>query len=77
MRQANVRYTYNDYLLLPEDRRYEILDGELYMVAAPNIKHQRVSRKLTIVLTRHVETNKLGEILYAPCDLLLSEEIVL
>jgi Uma2 family endonuclease len=76
MKQAKVRFTYNDYLLLPEEKRYEILDGELYMVAAPNIKHQRVSRKLTIALTHHVEKSDLGEILYAPCDLLLSEENV-
>jgi hypothetical protein len=35
MREAKIRFTYNDYLLLPEDKRYEILDGDLYMVATP------------------------------------------
>ena len=28
MRRANVRFTYSDYLQLPEDKRYEILDGD-------------------------------------------------
>lgn len=76
MRRANVRFNYRDYLLLPEDKRYEILDGELYVVAAPNIKHQRVSKKLEIALIRQVEEMGLGEILHAPCDVILSEENV-
>jgi len=77
MRRAKVRFTYNDYLLLPEDKRYEILDGELYMVPAPNIKHQRVSRELEAVLLQHTKQNSLGEVFYAPCDVILSEENVL
>jgi len=76
MKQAKVRYTYNDYLLLPEDKRYEILDGELLMVPAPNVRHQRVSKRLAVALISHTEARDLGEILYAPCDLLLSEENV-
>jgi Uma2 family endonuclease len=76
MKQANIRYNYHDYLLLPEDKRYEILDGELFMVPAPNVRHQRVSKRLAVILINHVEGKGLGEILYAPCDLLLSEETV-
>jgi Uma2 family endonuclease len=76
MRQAKVRYTYNDYLLLPEDKRFEILDGELYMVAAPNTKHQRVSRRLEVALIQHIEEGCLGEIFDAPYDVILSEEDV-
>jgi hypothetical protein len=40
MKQANVRFNYDHYLQLPEDKRYEILDGELYVVPAPNTRHQ-------------------------------------
>jgi len=76
MRRAKVRFTYNDYLLLPEDKRYEILEGDLYVVAAPNIKHQRVSRRLEIALVQHIESRNLGEVLDAPCDVVLSEENV-
>jgi hypothetical protein len=36
MRTGNVRFNYHDYLLLPEDKRYEIIDGELYAVPAPD-----------------------------------------
>jgi Uma2 family endonuclease len=76
MRRAKVRYTYNDYLLLPEDKRYEILDGELFMAAAPNIGHQRTSRNLLSALFQHVRERKLGEVLDAPFDVILSEENV-
>jgi len=76
MRQASVRFTYQDYLLLPEDKRYEILDGELYVVAAPNTRHQRVSRNLELALFQHVRDKNLGEVLDAPYDVILSEENV-
>ena len=76
MRRARVRFTYNDYLLLPEDKRYEILDGDLYVVAAPNTRHQRVSRKLEVALIQHTEDKGLGEILHAPYDVIFSEENV-
>ena len=73
MRRANVRFTYEDYLLLPEDKRYEILEGDLYVVATPNIRHQRIARRLLIVLTQHVEERCPGEVFVAPCDVILSE----
>jgi Uma2 family endonuclease len=76
MRRAKVRFTYNDYLLLPEDKRYEILGGELYMVAAPNIRHQSVSLNLKLSLFQYVRERNLGVILDAPCDVILSEENV-
>ena len=31
----SLRFTYDDYLLLPEDRRYEILDGDLFTTPTP------------------------------------------
>ena len=74
MRHANLRFNYNDYLQLPEDKRYEILDGELYMVAAPNIRHQRVSLNLAVALVQHVRESGSGQIFEAPCDVILSEE---
>ncbi len=68
-----VRFTYHDYLQLPEDRRYEIVDGDLYMVPAPVPYHQRIIRNLLYSLHQYVAGHDLGEVLQAPCDLLLSE----
>jgi Uma2 family endonuclease len=74
MERARARFNYNDYLLLPEHSRYEILDGELYVAPAPNTKHQRVSRKLETALIEYVESNALGEVFDAPYDVILSDE---
>jgi len=67
MKQANVRFTYDDYLLLPEDKRCEILDGELFVVPAPNVMHQRVGLRLKLALFHHVQDHGAGEVLDAPC----------
>jgi Uma2 family endonuclease len=76
MRQANVRFTYHDYLLLPEDKRYEILEGDMVVVLAPNTAHQRILGNLLSALFNHVRQHKLGEVFCAPYDVVLSEENV-
>jgi Uma2 family endonuclease len=40
------RYTYANYLAWKTDERYEILDGEAYMMSAPTVAHQVISREL-------------------------------
>ena len=40
--QGAVRQTYKDYCATPDDERYELLNGNLMMVPAPNRKHQEV-----------------------------------
>src|SRR2546430_12413988 len=70
---GRIMLTYEDYVGLPNDgKRYEILDGELFVIPAPVPLHQRVSRNLQRLLDRHVVDNGLGEILNAPIDLILS-----
>lgn len=42
MTQAAVvkrKYTYQDYLQTPDDQRYELIEGELFMTPAPKIWH--------------------------------------
>ena len=37
-------YTYTDYLTWPDDARYELIDGEAFLMApAPLIEHQEVA----------------------------------
>jgi len=71
-----IRFTYQDYLQLSEDRRYEIVDGDLYVVPAPIPYHQKVSRNFEFLLYEYVKKHDVGEVLHAPCDLLLSESDV-
>ncbi len=74
MSQANelIKLTYRDYLLLPEDSRYELIEGDLFMVPSPIELHQRISKRLEYELITFVEGNGLGEIYHAPFDVVLS-----
>jgi len=60
------KFTYDDYLLLPEDKRYELIEGELIMVPSPGRKHQEVLGNLYLSLRKFVEENRLGKILLLP-----------
>ena len=70
--QPAVKLTYEDYCAAPADSRYELLDGELTMVPAPNLKHESVRSRLGRELINFIVEHKLGELFYAPCDVLLS-----
>jgi Uma2 family endonuclease len=68
-------YTYDDYCTLPEDmsRRYELLHGDLYMVPAPTTRHQQISSNLYSALRSQIKRYQLGEIFYAPVDVILGQ----
>jgi Uma2 family endonuclease len=67
------RYTYEDYLKIPEDERYELIEGELLMTPSPVTKHQRISRELEFEILKSVRENDLGEVFYAPYDVYLDD----
>lgn len=67
--------TYEEYLKLPEMKaRYDIVDGELIMSPSPNIQHQRILRQLFRMLDPFVTEHQLGEVLFAPLDILVQRE---
>ena len=41
--RPKTKLTYEDYAKTPDDERYELIDGELFMVPSPNVPHQRVT----------------------------------
>lgn len=69
-------YTYGDYCLLPDDQRYEVIEGELYLVPSPSVVHQKVSDNLLFILKKHVNETKSGYVFSAPLDVLLSDDTV-
>src|SRR5688572_31178433 len=73
----SLRFTYEDYALLPEGRRYEVIDGELYLTPAPTPFHQTVAKRLAFLLDAHIEQSGAGKLFIAPCDVLLSQFDVL
>jgi len=69
-----VKFTYEDYLLFPEDgKRHELIDGEHYMTPAPSLKHQIVVQNLSRTLGQYVYERKLGRLFVAPVDVVLSD----
>ena len=71
--QRTVKRTYEDYCRVADDKRYELLNGELMMVPAPNTKHQRVLGRLYMELARFIQQQGLGEVYVAPVDVILSD----
>jgi Uma2 family endonuclease len=71
---ATALMTYEDYVALPDDgNRYEVIEGELCLVPAPNRKHQRITLKLAVFLSNFVDPQHLGEVYVSPFDVRLSD----
>lgn len=56
----------------PDGKRYEILEGELYVTPAPSPLHQRASKRLQRQLEAYFEGRSLGEVFNAPIDVILT-----
>lgn len=70
--EAAVKLTYEDYVNIPGDERYELIDGELILAVTPNEIHQRVSKRLLWLLMQ-VEESGFGWVYHAPFDVVLSD----
>ena len=71
---ATRRATFADLDAMPNDgRRYELIDGEIFVSAAPSWIHQQVVGNLHLLLRAWVDPRSLGQIALAPVDILLSD----
>jgi len=78
MTTVSVKYTYQDLLTTPDDHnRYEIFEGDLIVTPSPTPSHQKASFNLTLLLGEHSKKNNLGEVYYAPLDVVFDEETVI
>jgi Uma2 family endonuclease len=72
-RHPSTRLTYADLELMPDDGlRHEIIGGEHYVTASPVTRHQRISRRLFVALQTLIDAHPLGEVFYAPFDVVMS-----
>jgi Uma2 family endonuclease len=70
---APSRVSFADLEGWPEDgRRYELYDGEVYVVPSPIPLHQMVSARLYLVLEEYTRAHG-GVVLYAPLDIVLTD----
>jgi len=71
---AQGQWRYEDYLRLPDDgKRYEIINGVLYVANAPSIEHQFTVSELHFHLKLFVRERQLGQVFSAPLEVHLSE----
>lgn len=70
------RYTYADYYAINDEKRYEVMEGALMMVPAPNTSHQRISSEIEYLFVKFVKENNLGFVFDAPTDVVLSNDVV-
>lgn len=62
-----LHWTSADLASLPDDgRRYEIIDGELYMSRSPHYEHQRACTRIGRKLDDWCEQTRLGEAVVGP-----------
>jgi Uma2 family endonuclease len=70
---VTIKLTYQEYALLPEGDRRELIEGDFDMTPAPGEKHQRLSRNLQFELHKFLDQNPVGELYDAPFDVILEE----
>ena len=68
-----IKFTYEDYLHFSNDKRYEIIDGEVHMVPSPVPHHQMVLGNLYLRLCEFVDKKGIGEVYLAPLDVVFSD----
>lgn len=61
-----LKMSYEEFLHINENthNRYEYIDGEIYLLGAPNVFHQRVISRLHVQMDRYLEGK--------PCDVFMS-----
>ena len=51
-------YTIDDIYALPDGQRAELIDGQMYMMAPPNARHQDIIFSLSRKIADYIDTNK-------------------
>lgn len=75
--QTSAKLTYEDYLKLPHDgKRYEIIDGELYVNPAPVPIHQVIVLNIASAFRVYFRAHGGGRVLSSPVDVVFSDERV-
>ncbi|MGH7955800.1 MAG: Uma2 family endonuclease [Opitutaceae bacterium] len=80
MPPANIRaepLTVEDYRATPDGTRYQLVEGDLYLMSpAPNLFHQDIAGNVYRLLRTRAEKHHLGRVFIAPADVYLSEHDV-
>jgi Uma2 family endonuclease len=69
------KLTYDEFQTLPRDgsKRFELIEGEVFMTPSPNTKHQTAAANLHLALGQLVRERNLGRVFFAPYDVVFSK----
>lgn len=71
-----IKFTVKDYMSMPGDKQYQLLDGEMILAPSPTDRHQAISLNLVMTLQTFVRDRSLGRVRFAPLDVVLSQHDV-
>ena len=66
------RYSYADYLTWDDDKRYEIIDGEVFDMITPPLSHQLILGTILVQMANYFH-DKPCELLMGPLDIALPD----
>ena len=73
---ARIKFTYEDYCNAPEDKRYELHDGDLILVPSPKEQHQTITLDLAAEIRQFARRTGIGRAFIAPFDIVFSNHDV-
>ncbi len=76
MTNPRIKFTINDYMSTPNEKRYQLLDGELIVAPSPTTRHQTILLRLSRAMHDSVNSSQLGRVWVAPLDVILSDHDV-
>ncbi|MCZ6615323.1 MAG: Uma2 family endonuclease [Chloroflexi bacterium] len=74
--KPRLKFTVKDYMSMPGDKRYQLLDGEMIVAPSPVTRHQRILFSLSRAMHDFLSARQLGEVFVAPFDVVLSNHDV-
>jgi Uma2 family endonuclease len=75
---APVSINVEQFFEMPEGGpRYELVEGELFMMPPPNLFHQSISINLAALIKGYLRKERIGKVWCAPIGVILSEDVVL
>ena len=72
MVKPRIMYTVADYMTTPDDKRYQLLEGELILAPSPTDRHQAILGTLFFLLYQYNLETGSGHVRMAPLDVHLS-----
>jgi Uma2 family endonuclease len=69
------KFNVDDYMNLPNDERYELIEGDLLVVPRPALRHQFICGNIIHQIKIYLESNDVGKA-YQEVDVLLGDNVV-